>query len=85
MPSDRRDFIDEDVRLILERLKGAGLNQAIALDLTSEELGIPVIRMIIPKTEYLHSEPGEPLLGARAKKMLEDRVERYKELTYSTM
>jgi ribosomal protein S12 methylthiotransferase accessory factor len=44
------DILD-DVKLILSRLKGVGLPQAIIVDLTNPEIGIPVVRAIVPGLE----------------------------------
>ncbi|MFH1539723.1 MAG: YcaO-like family protein [bacterium] len=73
----KHDTVDADIRFILRRLKAAGLNQVVAFDLTRTEIGLPVVRVIIPKTEYQHTEPGEPVLGPRAKKALDFRVQQF--------
>jgi ribosomal protein S12 methylthiotransferase accessory factor YcaO len=44
------DILD-DIKLILARLKGAGLKKAIIVDLTIPEIGIPVVRAIVPGLE----------------------------------
>jgi thioglycine synthase len=41
----------EDINLILDRLKKHGLNQAIVIDLTNPNLGVPVVRTIVPGLE----------------------------------
>ncbi len=45
-----KDFL-EDIRYTLERLRGAGLREAIAVDLTREDAGIPAVRVIVPGLE----------------------------------
>lgn len=46
----KKDILD-DIRLILNRLKNAGLKRAIIVELTSPNVGIPVVRAIIPGLE----------------------------------
>jgi thioglycine synthase len=41
----------EDIKLILERLKKHDLSQAIVVDLTNPNLGVPVVRAIVPGLE----------------------------------
>ena len=43
--------IDDDIRLLLDRLRDDGFTKVIAVDLTRPELGIPVLRVIIPGAE----------------------------------
>ena len=43
--------IDEDVTNELDRLKRAGVRQAILVDLTRPDLRIPVVRMVVPGLE----------------------------------
>jgi ribosomal protein S12 methylthiotransferase accessory factor len=43
--------IDDDVANELDRLKAAGVRQAILVDLTRPELRIPVVRMVVPGLE----------------------------------
>lgn len=55
--------INEDVELILERLSQSGFGQVLAFDLTRPEVGIPVVRVLVPKAEawtifYLHTGRG---------------------------
>lgn len=45
-----RDILD-DIKLILARLQYAGLKKAIIVDLTIAEIGIPVVRAIVPGLE----------------------------------
>jgi ribosomal protein S12 methylthiotransferase accessory factor len=43
--------LDEDVTNELDRLKAVGVRQAVLVDLTRPELGIPVVRMVVPGLE----------------------------------
>jgi ribosomal protein S12 methylthiotransferase accessory factor len=45
------DDILDDINLILAKLKGQNLNQVIVINLTNPNLGIPVVRTIIPGLE----------------------------------
>ena len=59
-----RDILD-DINLILDSLKRSGLKRAIIVDLTNPEIGIPVIRAIVPGLETF--EVTESVMGRRAK------------------
>ncbi len=41
----------EDVTHMLERVKGVGLDRVIVVDLTRKEIGLPVVRVIVPGLE----------------------------------
>lgn len=41
----------DDIRLILRNLKAVGLKQAIVVDLTVPQIGIPVVRAVVPGLE----------------------------------
>ncbi len=41
----------EDVTIVLDRLRRAGLEQAIVVDLTDPDLQIPVVRVVVPGLE----------------------------------
>ncbi len=47
---DSDDFLD-DIRYTVERLRGAGLERVVVVDLTREEIGMPVVRVIVPGLE----------------------------------
>lgn len=65
--SDRRsmatDTFQDDLRILLERLAHAGISRVIVVDLSKEEIGIPVVKMIVPGLEAarfsLDYEPGQ--------------------------
>jgi ribosomal protein S12 methylthiotransferase accessory factor len=59
------DILD-DVRFLLRRLKSVGLNRAIIIDLTNPELGIPVVRAIVPGLETFKITKSVMGLRARA-------------------
>ena len=66
-----KDDILDDIKFILSRLKKAGLKRAIIVDLTQPNIGIPVVRAIVPGLETLEVgrlyTQSELLMGRRAK------------------
>jgi thioglycine synthase len=58
------DILD-DINLILYSLKKGGLKRAIIVDLTSPNIGIPVVRAIVPGLETF--EVTQSIMGRRAK------------------
>jgi len=71
-PNHAGEALDDDVAWEIERLRAAGFHQIVAVDLTRIELGIPVVRVVIPGLEPLHDTPGY-IPGARAKRRLSER------------
>jgi len=47
---DSDDFLD-DITLATEKLRDAGLDRIVAVDLTRESMGVPVVRVIVPGLE----------------------------------
>jgi YcaO-like protein with predicted kinase domain len=72
-PNHVAETIDGDVAWEIDRLRSAGLHQIVTVDLTRSELGIPVVRVVIPGLEPLYETPGY-VLGARAKRRLSERT-----------
>ena len=64
-PSFAAEDLAEDLRWALGRLRAVGVEQAIAVDLTRPEFGIPVVRLVVPGLEW---DPHHPNYrpGARA-------------------
>ncbi|MGD0056663.1 MAG: YcaO-related McrA-glycine thioamidation protein [Methanomassiliicoccales archaeon] len=61
--------IYEDIQIVLSRLKERGFKRAIAVDLTRKELGIPVVRIVVPGMEVFAMDDervGPRLLGELA-------------------
>jgi ribosomal protein S12 methylthiotransferase accessory factor len=50
------DFLD-DIRHMLGKLEEAGLNRAVVVDLTRAEIGVPVVRVIVPGLEMAGVDP----------------------------
>jgi YcaO-like protein with predicted kinase domain len=65
------DSFEAEVAWIVERLKSAGIRQAIAVDLTRSEFGIPVVRVIAPGLEGFDHFPAHYAPGARARALQE--------------
>jgi ribosomal protein S12 methylthiotransferase accessory factor YcaO len=66
-----KDDILDDIKFILSRLKNAELKRAIIVDLTQSNIGIPVVRAIVPGLETLEVgrlyTKSELVMGRRAK------------------
>ncbi len=58
------DFLD-DIRYTMDQLEKAGLDRVLVSDLTMPELGIPVVRVIVPGLE--HYAMDRERLGARCR------------------
>jgi thioglycine synthase len=65
------DILD-DIKLILSRLQGAGLKKAIIVDLTIAEIGIPVVRAIVPGLENFKFT--KSIMGWRGKTYLKNSI-----------
>lgn len=61
---DSDDFLD-DIKYTVERLKGVGLERVIVVDLTRGEIGLPVVRVIVPGLEMYAVD--EERIGLRCK------------------
>lgn len=59
------DILD-DIKLILGNLKRAGLERAIIVDLTNSQIGIPVVRAIVPGLETF--KISKSVMGWRARR-----------------
>lgn len=53
---DSDDFLT-DIRYILDALKKQGMDRVIVVDLTREEIGIPVVRVVVPGLEVFAVDP----------------------------
>ncbi len=63
--------IRDDASWILERLEKAGFGQALFVDLTRAEFGIPVVRLIVPGLEGAHTTEGY-VPGSRARLRMQE-------------
>lgn len=69
-PTHAADTLEADVVQILAALSSAGLEEAVMVDLTKPEFGLPVVRVVVPGLETYHHVPGY-LPGPRARRRLE--------------
>jgi YcaO-like protein with predicted kinase domain len=51
VPSCESDTLREDVEWVLRRLRSAGIQQVLVVDLTKPEMGLPVVRVVVPGLE----------------------------------
>ena len=59
------ESIDADVSNELDRLKAVGVRQAILVDLTRPEIGVPVVRLVVPGLEGFADKAAPVLPGER--------------------
>jgi ribosomal protein S12 methylthiotransferase accessory factor len=67
VPDFATDDVREDVLAELARLRAAGFERAVAVDLTRPDFGIPVVRVVVPGLEYDLNHPGY-MAGPRARR-----------------
>jgi ribosomal protein S12 methylthiotransferase accessory factor len=58
VPTTQLTSVDADLELVLARLKSAGLDEAVVVDLTDPDLDIPVTRVIVPGLEGMYEVEG---------------------------
>lgn len=61
---------EDDLACLLQRLAARGIGQAIAVDLRHADLGIPVVKVIVPGLEPVRTPTWRP--GARARRALQE-------------
>jgi len=66
VPSFTAPSLRGDLDWLLTRLRTAGLDHVIAVDLTKDEVGLPVIRVVVPGLEGPHDDSAYTP-GARAR------------------
>jgi ribosomal protein S12 methylthiotransferase accessory factor len=62
------DTFEDDLAWILGRLSSVGIEDVVVVDLTKTELGIPVVRVVVPGLETYHHVQGY-VPGARARRV----------------
>ena len=67
------DSFDADVAWELTALRAAGISEVVAVDLTHEDFGIPVVRVIVPGLEGPTTTVPNCRLGQRAANLIGDR------------
>ena len=68
---DTDDFL-EDIKHVMARLNAAGLERVIVVDLTRAEIGVPVVRVVVPGLE-MYGVDGDRI-GRRCKNARKARV-----------
>lgn len=70
VPSRNAPTFRDDIDWLLERLKAVSVSEVAVVDLTREDVGIPVVRVVIPGLEAPHDDdgyvPGPRAMAARA-------------------
>jgi ribosomal protein S12 methylthiotransferase accessory factor len=62
-----------DIKYMLKKLEEAGLDRVVVVDLTREEIGLPVVRVIVPGLEIAAVDPervGKRCRNARNRRLL---------------
>jgi ribosomal protein S12 methylthiotransferase accessory factor len=72
-PAFESRSLDEDVSWELSGLRTAGISEVVVVDLTREEFGIPVVRVIIPGLEGPTTTVRSCRLGSRAMNLIASR------------
>ena len=70
VPAFDSDSLDADVAWELTALRFAGISEVVAVDLTREEFGIPVVRVIVPGLEGPTTTVRSCRLGRRAMELI---------------
>jgi ribosomal protein S12 methylthiotransferase accessory factor len=63
IPSHVHASVNEDVELLLERMRSSGFGRAVVFDITRPEVAIPVVRLVVPRAEswnlfFMHTGRG---------------------------
>jgi thiazole/oxazole-forming peptide maturase SagD family component len=66
--------LEAEVAWLVERLDSVGIRQAIAVDLTRSEFGVPVVRVVAPGLEGFDHFPAYYVAGPRARALRERRA-----------
>lgn len=72
-PTWDADTLREDVVGLLKRLADVGVRQAVVVDLTRPEFDVPVVRVVVPGLDGIHSLPGY-LPGERLVRAIQRRL-----------
>ena len=69
VPNLEAASLEDDLRWLLDRLRTAGMGEVIAVDLTRETLGVPVLRVIVPGLAgILEDGEDDPVLQRRVRR-----------------
>jgi ribosomal protein S12 methylthiotransferase accessory factor len=70
LPDVNHPTVEQDVRWICSALQARGIQQIVALNLSRPDIGIPVVRVVIPYLEAMSELPGF-VPGPRARRATE--------------
>ena len=68
----QHDCFEDDIDLILQRLKMVGIEQVALIDLSKPEFEVPVYRVVAPGLEAAHDVPGF-VAGERAQRSMQSQ------------
>lgn len=68
---DDGDCIEDDLAALLQALQAVGITSVIAVDLSRPEVGIPVVKVVVPGLEPYHTPLYRP--GPRARRAMAQR------------
>jgi ribosomal protein S12 methylthiotransferase accessory factor YcaO len=74
IPCHLNSSVNEDVELMIERMRLAGFDQAVVFDMTRPEVGIPVVRVLVPRAEswnLFHMHTDRASFGERILRRIE--------------
>ncbi len=66
VPTREHDHFEDDLGVMLDGLRAVGCGEAVVVNLTRPEIGVPVVRVVVPGLEALDDLPGY-LPGRRAR------------------
>lgn len=69
VPTSSNETLEEDLSVLLGLLRRAGIEQAIVVDLSKPEFGVPVVRVVVPGLETYHHVEGY-VPGERARRVV---------------
>lgn len=69
VPSLAADSFDADLEWMLQRLTAVGIKEVVSVELSRPELGVPVVRIVVPGLEGMHTKTNYTP-GARAQVLL---------------
>jgi YcaO-like protein with predicted kinase domain len=73
VPHQSGESIDADVVHELDHLRGAGVRQAIVVELTRPEIGIPVVRLVVPGLEGF-ADKAAPVVPGERRRAFQERA-----------
>jgi len=75
VPTRPTDNIGDDIAWTVQRLRARGIQQVVAVDLTKPDLGLPVVRIVVPGLEGPDKgHRSDYVPGPRARAMAGDRA-----------